>query len=56
MNMTCQSLYNTLILQVKKLHTDEFQFVPDPCEINEMVQDTHPMLPNPHTPAIKNSM
>ena len=45
----CQLPYNTPILSVNKPNSDECRLVQDLRAINEMVQDLHPVVPNPYT-------
>lgn len=46
----CQSEYNTLILPVKKPHSQKNQLVQDLRTINQIATDVHPVVPNPYTP------
>lgn len=41
-----QSVWNTLLLPVKKLHTNDYRLVQDMWEVNKRVVDTHPTVPN----------
>ena len=45
----CRSPYTTFIFPVKKPNSAEYRFVQDLRAINEVVQDLHPVLPNPYT-------
>ena len=45
----CRSPYNTPILPVKKPNSAEYHIVQDLRAINEVVQDLHPVVPNPYT-------
>ena len=45
----CQSPYNTPILPVKKLHSDEYRFSQTLRAKNDIIQDVHPTVPNPYT-------
>ena len=45
----CRSPYNTPILPVQKPGRNEYQFVHDLRAINQIVEDIHPVVPNPCT-------
>ncbi|KAK1327417.1 hypothetical protein QTO34_014178 [Cnephaeus nilssonii] len=45
----CQSAWNTLLLPVKKPHTNDYRPVQDLREVNKRVMDIHPTVPNPYT-------
>ncbi|XP_050769787.1 uncharacterized protein LOC127027997 [Gymnogyps californianus] len=45
----CQSEYNTPMLPVKKLHSEEYRLVQDLRAINQIVQDVHPVVANLYT-------
>jgi len=45
----CHSAWNTLLLPVKKLGTNDYRPVQDLREVNHQVADIHPTVPNPYT-------
>lgn len=45
----CQSEFNTPVLPVKKLHSQEHQLVQDFRVIKQITKDIHPTIPNPYT-------
>ena len=45
----CGSPYNTSILPVKRPNSAEYYFVQDLRAITEVVQNLHPVVPNPYT-------
>lgn len=53
----CQSHFNTPILSVKKLHSNEHWLVQDLRAIHQIVQDVHLVVANPYTllTTLKNS-
>lgn len=44
----CKSPWNTPLLPVKKLGTNDYRPVQDLREVNKRVQDIHPTVPNPY--------